>query len=307
MIIDVKIAEKMLVIAPDIRIWSARTKMQPEDYGMERDSLPPEELATLGVKKLCPPEKLRPFAMLKSRAVSLLSRVGVPFLPGSWLIPADKAGEMSRALETIREDFNHAKDSFMAEYDATCADWISQHPGYSGMLRSSMASPDYVRSRISFAWRAFSLRISRHSNIRDELEHLGDAIFADIAKEANVVRREVFTDRDVVTQKALSPIRNLHGKLSELGFVHPYVANAAALVRSCMEQMPPKGNIEGVHLTRVQAMLALLCDPEALEDCAMRMAKGTDPVSLLPPVEETGPAMPPARLRSYIRNDAGLW
>ena len=38
-----------------------------------------------------------------------------------------------------------------------------------------------------------------------------------------------------------------------------------------------------------------------------RMAKGTDPVSLLPPVEETGPAMPPARLRSYIRNDAGLW
>ena len=31
MIVDVKIAEKMLVIAPDIRIWSARTKMQPED------------------------------------------------------------------------------------------------------------------------------------------------------------------------------------------------------------------------------------------------------------------------------------
>ena len=82
MITDLKIADKMIVVAPDIRIWSARTKMQPEDYGVEKDNLPPDDLATLGVKKLCPPEKLRPFGMLKSRAVSLLSRIGIPFLPG---------------------------------------------------------------------------------------------------------------------------------------------------------------------------------------------------------------------------------
>ncbi len=118
MITDLKVADKMMVVAPLITIWSARTKMQPEDYGLDKTNLPPEELATLGVKKLCPPEKLRPFAMLKSRTVSLLSRHGIPFLPGAWLVPADKATDINKALAEIQADFDAAKESFLAEYDA---------------------------------------------------------------------------------------------------------------------------------------------------------------------------------------------
>ncbi len=309
MITDIKIADKMMVVAPDIRIWSARTKMQTEDFGDAKDNLPPSDLATLGVKKLCPQERLRPFAMLKSRAVSLLSRIGISFLPGSWLVPADKANAINKALESIKHDFDQAKDSFMTEYDSICEDWITKHPEHAGMLQNSMASPDYVRSRISMGWHAFALRMTRNSNLKDELANLGNNVFADIAKEAKTVQREVFSGRDVVTQKALSPIRTLGEKLRGLAFVHPLVANAAYITQSCLEAMPTKGNIEGTNLGMVLALLSLLSNPVALEDATLRMTKGkTNTMALLMPTSpvKDEPTPVPVPSRSVIQN-VGLW
>ncbi len=310
MITDIKIADRMLCIAPDIRIWSARCKMRAEDYGIDAANLPPDDVASLGVKKLCPQEKLRPFAMLKSRAVSLLSRHGVPFLPGSWLVPADQAASINTALAEIQTDFNAAKESFMAEYDDICRSWSEQHPGYEEMLRNSMASPNYVSSHISFGWKAFALKMTKNSNIREEMEHLADSVFEDIAKSAKTVQREVFLDKEVVTQKALRPIATLHAKLRDLSFVHPQVANAASLTQSCLEAMPAKGNIEGAHLGMVFALLTLLSSPTALEDATSRMAKGkADCRSLLipTPVAATEPTPVPVPPKRTIIENVGLW
>ena len=308
MTVDVKVAEKMLVFAPDIRIWSARTKLRTEDFADgAKDLLPPSDIADLGTKRLIDSEKLRPFAMLKSRAVSLLSRIGIPFLPGSWLVPADKGSEIHKELEAIKHDFDDKKETFLADLDATCADWISLHPEHEAMLRSGMASPDYVRSRISFGWRAFALRMTRNSNIRDEMENLGNSIFADISKEASVVRREVFMDRETVTQRALNPIRNLAGKLRGLAFVHPLVAHAAYLTQSCLEAMPSKGNIEGKDLGMIMALLTLLADPAALEEATLRMAKDkAGPETLLMPSPPAAADPVPVPGRTMITN-VGLW
>ncbi len=309
MITDLKIADKMLCIAPDIRIWSARTVMQSEDFGDLKDNLPPSDIAKLGTKLLIDPVKLRPFAMYKSRVTSLLSRHGIPFLPGSWLVPAEKASEINMTLTQIQAEFNQAKAAFMAEYDGICTSWLNEHKEHADMLRNSMASPDYVRSRLSFGWRTFGFRMTRNSNIRGEMEHLADSVFADIAKESRVVWREVFEGRETVTQRALNPIRQLAEKLRGLSFVHPNVANATSLTQSCLEAMPAKGNIEGAHLGMVFALLTLLSNPAALEDATLRMSKGTNPEKLLIPATPAAakPAQIPASAqRSYVVNP-GLW
>jgi len=313
MITDIKVADKMLVIAPAITIWSARRKMQAEDFGDSKDALPPDEIASLGTKKLCPPERLRPFAMLKSRATSLLARHGIPFMvPGAWLVPADKAGEINKALEEIKADFDREKESFLGEYTRITSDWVLAHPDYAEMLARSMASPDYVRSRLSFGWRAFSLKISRNSNIKGDLENLGNSVFADIAKEAKTVHREVFLDKETVTQKALNPIRALAEKLRGLSFIHPQVLAATSLVQSCLDRMPAKGEVAGSHLGEVLALMTLLTDPVALEDATSSMVQhNAAPETFIIPapvhtVTKPAPiaAMPPKR--SMIRN-VGLW
>ncbi len=311
MITDIKVADKMLVVAPAITIWSARKKMQAEDYGTDKDNLPPDEIATLGVKKLCPPEKLRPFAMLKSRATSLLARHGIPFLLGAWLVPADKASEINKALEEIKADFDREKESFLGEYTRITSDWVMAHPDYAEMLVKSMASPDYVRSRLSFGWRAFALRMTRNSNIKDEMENLGNSVFADIAKEAAVVKREVFAGRDSVTQKSLNPVRTLAEKLRGLSFIHPQIASAVTLVQTCLDYMPAKGEISGSHLGEVLALMTLLTDPVALEDATSRMVQhNAAPETFLMPAPATAKSAPvatmPPRQRSMIAN-VGLW
>ncbi len=310
MITDIKIADRMLCIAPDIRIWSARTKMQAEDFGDLKDDLPPSDIAKLGTKLLIDPAKLRPFAMYKSRVTSLLSRHGVPFMPGSWLIPADAASAINKALTQIQAEFDHARDTFMAEYDTTCAAWVAQHSEHATMLQNSMASPDYVRSRLSFGWRAFSLRMTKHSNIKDELTNLGNSVFEDIGKQATVVWKEIFDGRETVTQRALGPIRTLSEKLRGLAFVHPQVAHAAELVRNCLEAQPARGNIEGAPLGMVFALLTLLSNPTALEDATSRMAKGkADCKSLLIPTLPAAaePVPVPAMPKRTIIENVGLW
>ncbi len=177
------------------------------------------------------------------------------------------------------------------------------------MLQNSMASPDYVSSRLSFGWRAFALRMTRNSNIREEIEHLADSVFIDIAKDAKTVQREVFTDRDVVTPNALNPSRPLAEKLRGLAFIQPQVAGAAYLTQECLACMPGKGNIEGTNLGMVLALLALLSNPTALEDATLRMTKGkTDCKSLLMPAPPAAaePIPVPAPSRSVIQN-VGLW
>ncbi len=313
MITDIKAADKLVVVAPTITIWSARKKMQPDDYGIDKQSLPPDELCSLGVKKLCPPEKLRIFATLKARATNMLARYGIPFIPGSWLIPVDVADKVREALEGIRDAFNQAKTEFLAEYDAICSEWLSRHPEYSDMLRESMASPEYVRSRLSFAWRAFALKMTKHSNLQEEMQELGNNVFADIAREANAVQRDVFAGREAITHKALSPVRQLGEKLRGLSFVHPKVSAAYSLVQTCLEQMPEKGNIEGTQLGMVMALITLLGNPVALEDCTDRMLAGTGAVELLMPVmpEATPEAAPEAEVCPIVQQpviaNVGLW
>ena len=303
MITDVHIIDKMLVMALAITLWSATRKMRPEDY-KDRDILPPEDLATPGVKKLCPPEKLRPFGMLKARAASLLSRHGIPFLPGSWLVPSDAAAAIRTQLEELKKEFDKEKEAFLAEYDSVCAAWIGSHPEYDAMLRGSMASPDYVRSRLSFGWKAFALRVTRHSNLKEDMENLGNSVFEDIAREARGVRRDVFADRDTLTQKALNPLRGLADKLRGLSFIHPQIASASGLVNECLERMPAKGPIEATPLGMALALVTLLSDPSALEDATRRMAEGSiQPETLLLPEtdEVKGTDMP-----GFIAN-VGLW
>jgi hypothetical protein len=283
--------------------------LHADDFGDLKDDLPPSDIAKLGTKLLIDPAKLRPFAMLKSRAVSLLSRHGIPFLPGSWLVPADAAASINKALTQIQAEFDQAKADFMAEYDTICNDWVAQHNEHAAMLQNSMVSPAYVRSRLSFGWRAFALKMTRNSNIREEMEHLADSVFEDIGKEARVVWREVFEGRETVTQRALSPIRQLGEKLRGLAFVHPQVAHAAELVRNCLDAQPARGNIEGAHLGMVFALLTLLSNPAALEDATSRMAKGkTKAETLLMPAPPAAaePIPVPAPSRSVIQN-VGLW
>ena len=73
---DIRILDNLLALNLNVSLWSARRKMSQEDLGSAE--LPPEDLASLGSKRIADPENLKVFGTLKARAFNYLDRHGVP-------------------------------------------------------------------------------------------------------------------------------------------------------------------------------------------------------------------------------------
>lgn len=316
---DIKILDSLLALNLDISIWSARKKMTPEDFGGVE--LPPEDLASLGSKRVADPEKLKIFGTLKSRAFSFLDRHGVRFLSG-WAIPEEKADMILDELVKIRGDFLAAKATFLAEYDISIDEWLSRHEEWSGIIRDSLASPDYVRSRLDFRWQLYKVAsmplASPDAGLEEEVKSLGNTLFGEISRSATEIWRKVYEGKSEVTHKALSPLRTLREKLNGLSFVEPHVAPVVEMLDASLKRMPPKGNISGTDLLLLQGLVNLLRDSDALVLHAQKLIEGATSGSVLeslvlkaepfeaqdkPPILTSAPLKKqPAPVASY-----GLW
>ena len=149
---DIKVLDNLLALNLNVSLWSARKKMVLEDFGGAE--LPPEDLASLGSKRIADPNSLKVFSTLKARAFNFLDRHGIRFMSG-WAIPEYKAGEIIRELIGIRDEFLKEKDAFLADYDQSIENWINKHTKWAGIIRESTVGSEYVRSRMGFSWQLY--------------------------------------------------------------------------------------------------------------------------------------------------------
>ena len=316
---DITVLDNLIALNLDVKIWTARKKLTPSDFGGAE--LPPEELASLGSKKICDPKELRIFGTLKARAVNLLDRTGVRFL-GGWGIPEDKADEIVTELTTIRADFLNAKAQFLSRYDEAVKDWIEQHPGWEALIGGSSVSADYVRSRLDFRWQFFKLvpptdNVVGHG-LQNEVSELGGTLFDEVAKAASDTWKRCFEGKDKVTHKALSPLRSIHSKLAGLTFVEPRVVPVVDLLDTAFNRVPKRGYIHGSALVMLQGVVSLLRDPTTLVTHGQKVLDGQDTSEILaglvadtiPPIPEEQPVSKARFVPEPVHNQIdshGLW
>ena len=274
---DIKVLHSLLALHLEVNIWTARKKLIPEDFAGA--VLPPDDLASLGSKRICDPESLSIFGTLKSRAVSLLDRHGVRFL-GGWAIPEKLAGDITTELGQIQDDFNAAKEAFLASYDQSVRDWIDKHAGWEKIIADSTVSADYVRSRMGFAWKVYRIVPPDPSDtitagLAEEVESLGQTLFGEVSKAATEAWHKCFAGKTEITRKALSPLRTIHQKLTGLSFVEPRVAPVAELIETAFESLPKRGRIDGANLLMLQGLVSLLRDADGLVEHGQMVIDGT--------------------------------
>ena len=291
---DIKVLDSLLALHLEVNIWTARKKLSPEDFAGA--TLPPEDLASLGSKRVCDPEALRVFGTLKARAVSLLDRHGVRFL-GGWAIPESQAGAIVAELEQILQDFNAAKEDFLSRYDESVRDWIAKHAGWEQIIADSTVSADYVRSRMGFIWRLYRIAPPDPADpvmegLKDEVASLGQTLFGEVSKAATEAWHKCFAGKTEITRKALSPLRTIHQKLSGLSFVEPRVSPVADLIHTAFEHLPKRGRIEGANLLMLQGLVSLLRDTDALIEHGQKIMDGTTSKDLLSLLVEGQGEMP---------------
>lgn len=275
---DVTVLDQLVVVNLDIHIWSARRKLMPLDLG--NADLPPEDLASLGSKRICNPEELKSFATLKARAVSLLERNGIRFLSG-YAVPETAMDEIAIELNKIRSEFNETKEAFLQRYEESVQEWIAKHPQWGEIIANSTVSEEYVRSRMEFRWQMFrvsppveSNHAAMQDNLADDVYNLGNTLFEEIAKSANDTWHRCYAGKTEVTRKALSPLKSIYEKLMGLTFVEPRVSPIATIIRTAFACIPKRGAIKGGTLLMLQGLVALLRRPQELVEHGQKILDG---------------------------------
>lgn len=277
---DLGIINRLLAVNLRVSIWTARKKLRPQDLGDAE--LPPDDLASLGSKKICDPGALKIFNTLKARAIGVLDHYGLQFL-GGWAIPEDRAIEVHQRLDAIEQEFNEAKEDFLNNYHRNVQDWINRQNEWSAIIEDSVESVDYVSSRIGFQSRFYSVSMpgmtgdgtdALGDGFQEEVAGFGRALFDDVAQAATAAWRNSFKGQEKVSHKALSPIRKIYDKLNSFSFVDPAVLPIAEIIKTALESLPKRGYIEGLPLIQFQGLVSLLRDREALADLAERRMNG---------------------------------
>lgn len=280
---DIKVLDSLLAVNLDISLWSARRKMTAQDLGSTE--LPPEDLASLGSKRIADPAHLKIFGTLKARATSYLDKHGVRFMSG-WAVPQEMANEITEQLSKIRDEFILEKEKFLATYNESITSWIEKHDDWADIIRNSVVNPDYVRSRMGFRWQLYKVVPSAMDSTVDdglcsEVENLGNTLFSEVADSARDMWKKVFEGKTEVTHKALSPLKTLHTKLTELSFIEPHVMPVADIIKASLQRIPKKGNIVGADLLLLQGLVCLLKDSKALLEHAHKITQGYGPVTVV--------------------------
>ena len=105
-----------VLVNVSVRYWRATRKLNPEDLGLDPDNVT-ERLISLGHKKLLPREALERFALVESRAHSLIESSTFPFLNGlGHFLPNSKLEEVTRRLKELEVEFEVARQAFLNQY-----------------------------------------------------------------------------------------------------------------------------------------------------------------------------------------------
>ena len=114
-LLDVLTREGVL-ISVSVRYWRATRKLNAEDLGLNPDNVT-DRLISLGHKKLLPREALERFALIESRAHSLINASAFPFLNGlGHFLPNTKLEEVTQRLRELETEFDSARQSFLDRY-----------------------------------------------------------------------------------------------------------------------------------------------------------------------------------------------
>src|SRR6202158_2258605 len=273
----------LIVTSRDVRIWSGRKKLRPEDLTTS-GRLPPKDLVSLGSKKIFDPKALKPFAEVKRKAETRCQAIGVRFAR-AFAIPKAAAKSVVEELNGLAETFKQVRDAFLATYDEEVRRWKDQHPGDERLIEAELLPKALLGSKFAFGYEVFAIN-AVHGD--DELAALMEqggagnltlglagALYQDVATESREFVRQSLTRRNEVTQKFMRPMRAIREKLAGLAFLDPGIAPLVGSIDEVLAVVPRKGKISGTAIAALSGVVTLLTDPAKMREHGTMMLEGS--------------------------------
>ena len=275
------ILNQMSVISVDCSVWSGSRRLKPEDLALgQGGQLPPDDVVSLGSKKLCDREVLKPFLRLREQACRVCSREGVRFL-GGYAVSDLLVDTISGELNQVQSDFERQKQDFLAQYDRHIQEWVSAHPDFADAIRRAVPDVQKVSQRFGFDYTVYKVtEAPKPDTLNHQVSKLGNTLRDEISRDAQALFDQTFSGKQKVSRKAIRPILKLRDKLHGLAFVDQGIAPVVQRLDVGLMQIPKQGSLEGEALTQLMERVLLLCSVEQMQRCAEGLAIITEPVKM---------------------------
>lgn len=258
--------QKLVCVSLDIHIWSGQKKLQAADLNLTAGEIPPEKLASLGIKKICDPSLLKPFQALRRRAERICEVSGIRFL-GGFAIPEEKAEAVGAELDKVIAEFEAEKSRFLKNYQQSVSDWMSNIPDrWRSMVAQAIESPEYVADRLSFAFQTYQVQgvEGLNAGLEQSVHGLGGQLFQEIAQAAKQTWEASFRGKTQVSQKALRPIRSTLEKAKGLAFLEGSLVPVIAGIEAELAGLPKCGYLEGLDFHTLVGILNTLTNLDGI-------------------------------------------
>lgn len=266
-----KVLENMVCFFLDIRLWTGRKKLRPEDIKARAGAIPPEKLASLGSKRICDPKELAPFSALKKRAERACEARGIKFL-GGYAVPEARAEELLLELESIEDEFQREKEAFLARYDQALEAWIAENSEWAGIIRAATEPVKTVARQLQCGHQCFKIGTvspdagdAINAGLSRKVGAMGDRLVFEVSRDAEKIWEGSLRGKERVTQKALRPIKTLLDKVKGLAFLDGRAALLADKLEAGLEALPKHGPIEGQDLNALCGLVLQIADPEGVK------------------------------------------
>jgi len=212
------ITDRLTLVMLSISIWSGRKKLRPEDLSLSSDAIPPEDLVSLGSKRVYDPESLKAFYRLKQSAERACLRVGTRFL-GGFAVPNEHAEDLADQLNRLKAKFDAETRSFLADYDHALEEWIESLPQLEEPIRRAIKPASVVGGRLHFGYQLVHIvPAEQPGTLAEEVQSLGNGIFAEIGQMAKELEGS-FEGKAKLHRRALGTFARIREKLACLSFI----------------------------------------------------------------------------------------
>jgi len=259
-----QVLDRLVAVNLDVRIWSGRKKLTAEDLSLGAD-VPPEDLVSLGSKRVCDPEPIKVFHRLKKQAERVCLTGGMRFL-GGYAIPEDRTETVAAELDALGETFAQERATFVSGYGQAIEDWIALHPQWEAAIRKAVDPASVVESRLAFGYQLYRIApVENAGNLAEQIQGLGDTLFGEVAGIARELDKS-FVGKDGLSQRALSTFRRIREKLGCLSFVDYRVQPVLESLEDWLARVPGKGLVTGALFNEGFGLMLLVSDPHRMSD-----------------------------------------
>jgi hypothetical protein len=258
-----QITDRLTLVMLSISIWSGRKKLRPEDLNLASGEIPPEDLVSLGSKRVCDPDALKAFHRIKQTAERACLRVGTRFL-GGFAVPHEHAEDLSQQLATLKAEFDTETQSFLTDYDRSLEAWIRSLPEFEAPIRRAIEPASVLGGRLRFGYQLIQVSPAEQpGTLEDEVQGLGEGIFAEVGQMARDLEGS-FEGKAKLHRRALGTFARIREKLACLSFIDPRIQPVVDSIDDWVSRLPGTAPIEGAIFNEGMGLALLLSDPQRM-------------------------------------------